>query len=183
MPYKDPVKAKANRATHRHERNARNAAYAASHREEKKARDAAYYDTHQEEVQARNAAYDAANPDKRKARRAAHHATHREEDNARNAAYHAANPEVFRTAKARRRARTKGLPATLTAAQWRSIKAVYKGRCAYCGTKQKRLTQDHVIPLSKGGSTTLNNIVPACRSCNSKKGTNLPANPVRLVLL
>jgi 5-methylcytosine-specific restriction endonuclease McrA len=33
----------------------------------------------------------------------------------------------------------------------------------------KRLTQDHFIPVAKGGPYTQNNIVPACKRCNSSK--------------
>jgi 5-methylcytosine-specific restriction endonuclease McrA len=45
--------------------------------------------------------------------------------------------------------------------------------CQYCGTK-KELTLDHVIPKAKGGSTTWNNLVTACKQCNSKKGDFSP---------
>jgi 5-methylcytosine-specific restriction endonuclease McrA len=45
--------------------------------------------------------------------------------------------------------------------------------CQYCGSG-KRLTLDHVIPRSKGGQHTWNNVVAACESCNSKKGDRLP---------
>lgn len=61
----------------------------------------------------------------------------------------------------------------LTTAQWLAIKAAYGQRCAYCGEK-RRLTQDHVIPVSKGGNHTASNIVPACQSCNSSKGARPP---------
>lgn len=40
--------------------------------------------------------------------------------------------------------------------------------CAYCGALAKHL--DHVHPLSKGGSDTESNIVPACQRCNLSKG-------------
>lgn len=36
---------------------------------------------------------------------------------------------------------------------------------------ETRLTADRVIPLSRGGSNFIENIVPACGSCNSRKGT------------
>lgn len=45
--------------------------------------------------------------------------------------------------------------------------------CQYCGSG-KHLTLDHVIPRSKGGQHTWNNVVAACVRCNSKKGDRLP---------
>lgn len=46
-------------------------------------------------------------------------------------------------------------------------------KCCYCGQKfsTSELTYDHVIPRSKGGKTTWNNIVSCCINCNSKKGS------------
>lgn len=83
----------------------------------------------------------------------------------------------------RRRARKKNLPATLTREEWEAIQLAYTHRCAYCGQRNKALTQDHVIPLSKGGGTTAQNIVPACLTCNLKKGPRLPLRPLALKLL
>jgi 5-methylcytosine-specific restriction endonuclease McrA len=45
--------------------------------------------------------------------------------------------------------------------------------CQYCGAKED-LTFDHVIPRSKGGLTTWENVVAACSPCNLKKGDKLP---------
>ncbi|MEP0874090.1 HNH endonuclease [Trichocoleus desertorum AS-A10] len=44
--------------------------------------------------------------------------------------------------------------------------------CQYCGST-KRLTLDHVIPRSKGGTHTWENVVAACDKCNSAKGDRL----------
>lgn len=41
-------------------------------------------------------------------------------------------------------------------------------RCGYCGSA-KDLTIDHIIPKSKGGKSTWENLVSACTSCNNKK--------------
>lgn len=46
-------------------------------------------------------------------------------------------------------------------------------KCQYCGAS-KDLTLDHVIPKSKGGRSTWENLVAACKLCNSKKGDLLP---------
>lgn len=83
-----------------------------------------------------------------------------------------------------RYARVRGLPATLTVEQWEAIKKAYGFRCAYCGGTPKRLTQDHVIAVTRGGGYTPDNIVPACQSCNARKGNKPPPTipAIRLML-
>jgi 5-methylcytosine-specific restriction endonuclease McrA len=49
------------------------------------------------------------------------------------------------------------------------------GPCVYCGTDEE-VGYDHFVPLSKGGANTVDNVVRACRACNSKKGVKMPAN-------
>ena len=50
------------------------------------------------------------------------------------------------------------------------------GVCWYCGRKvgAGELTMDHVVPLSRGGRSTKDNLVPACKKCNIKKKNALP---------
>ncbi|WP_026363209.1 HNH endonuclease [Methylopila sp. M107] len=45
--------------------------------------------------------------------------------------------------------------------------------CQYCGTRED-LTFDHVIPRSRGGLTTWDNVCAACSPCNLKKGGQMP---------
>ena len=42
--------------------------------------------------------------------------------------------------------------------------------CQYCGNREQTLTVDHIIPKSRGGSTTRSNVVVACKPCNLSKG-------------
>jgi 5-methylcytosine-specific restriction endonuclease McrA len=58
----------------------------------------------------------------------------------------------------------------LSAAQWKALKAAWGG-CAYCGGVDKPLQRDCVLAISRGGRYTLDNIAPACRSCNASKGS------------
>ena len=54
-------------------------------------------------------------------------------------------------------------------------------RCVYCGTSGGRLTLDHVIPRSKGGESSWENVVTSCAPCNLRKGNRLLAE-VEMVL-
>lgn len=49
-------------------------------------------------------------------------------------------------------------------------------RCQYCGKRKaiKELTQDHVIPRSKGGRSCWGNVVTCCVDCNTKKANRTP---------
>lgn len=58
---------------------------------------------------------------------------------------------------------------TVATRDWDRLVARHQGRCAYCGWAGK-LTEDHVVPLSRGGRHTIGNLLPACGSCNSSKG-------------
>ena len=46
--------------------------------------------------------------------------------------------------------------------------------CQYCGKHTRDLTLDHVIPRSKGGGDTWENLVSACSECNHRKGDRTP---------
>jgi len=56
----------------------------------------------------------------------------------------------------------------LTAQQWHDLLDAW-ARCAYCGADGVALQRDCVLPISRGGRYTLENVVPACRSCNASK--------------
>ena len=73
----------------------------------------------------------------------------------------------------RKRAKAKGLVANFSPADWRRVKKDFGNRCAYCG-REGDLTQDHFVPHAKGGGYTKKNIVPACKTCNSRKSDNDP---------
>lgn len=58
----------------------------------------------------------------------------------------------------------------------RNFSAVHErdgAACRYCGS-ERNLSIDHVVPRIQGGSNELENLVVACRSCNSRKGGRTP---------
>lgn len=78
-------------------------------------------------------------------------------------------PQTRRARAARRRAkRVAASGSDLTDAQWVTILDAW-ARCAYCGADGVALQRDCVLPISRGGRYTVDNVVPACRSCNASK--------------
>jgi len=59
----------------------------------------------------------------------------------------------------------------LSGEQWTALQEAWGG-CAYCGASDTPLQRDCVLALSRGGRYTLDNIVPACRSCNASKSND-----------
>lgn len=55
--------------------------------------------------------------------------------------------------------------------QWAALVDAWGG-CAYCGATGVPLQRDCVLPISRGGRYTLENIAPACASCNASKGND-----------
>jgi 5-methylcytosine-specific restriction endonuclease McrA len=81
------------------------------------------------------------------------------------------------------------IPIPLVARLIKVIRLIYKNRvpyskknimirdkhtCMYCGKKPRKLTIDHIIPISRGGKSTFENCVAACQPCNNKKGKRTP---------
>lgn len=108
---------------------------------------------------------------------------HLEDTKARTKRWKHENLNKLRDNEQRRRTRAKGLVATLTGSQWAGILKAYRYRCAYCGKHVGKLTQDHVIPIVAGGAYSVENIVPACRACNSSKGPRLLLKPPSIRLM
>ena len=71
----------------------------------------------------------------------------------------------------RRKNRLARVDNDLTAAQWADLLAAWGG-CAYCQAEGPALQRDCVMPISRGGRYTLENVVPACPSCNASKHNN-----------
>ena len=59
----------------------------------------------------------------------------------------------------------------LSAAQWTALREAWGG-CAYCGANDRPLQRDCVLAISRGGRYTLDNIAPACGSCNASKSND-----------
>jgi 5-methylcytosine-specific restriction endonuclease McrA len=85
------------------------------------------------------------------------------------------NREAIRAIKKNQRDRVTGRG--VTEAEWQAICAPYadvdgRTQCAYCRDAVAD-TVDHVVPIAKGGRDEPENVLPACRRCNSSKSASL----------
>lgn len=65
-------------------------------------------------------------------------------------------------------------PPRLTLMEWIKRVKEFDNTCAYCGESPEEgelLEIEHLVPLSRGGYHRLENVVPACPSCNKRKGS------------
>lgn len=98
------------------------------------------------------------------------YAGHREQQAERNLRWQRANPDKVLAQRRRHRARKKG--AAIDPIDYAVIYELYDNACIYCGAT-RRLEIDHVVPLAGGGSHREDNLVVACKRCNSSKGARL----------
>lgn len=83
--------------------------------------------------------------------------------------YERKNPEkVYLINQANRARKCGAVVEPITSDELRELRAMYGGLCAYCRVRSGD-TLDHVLPLSRGGSHSLSNILPACFRCNHSK--------------
>lgn len=102
-------------------------------------------------------------------------------------AYRRRHPDRVKVRGQNRRAKELQAPHDFTPEQWESALIHFNYRCAVCGSPAGFWTviaMDHWIPISKGGGTTVTNIVPLCHAkvgnptgkscCNNSKGGLMP---------
>jgi hypothetical protein len=143
-----------------------------------------YVQKNREKVSAQKRAYRLANIDKEQKYRN----DHRENENRRSREWEAKyrqqnreeyrrkqreaykkNPEKYLAKNHRYEARKIGGGGAYTTDEWKALLKSSGYRCVWCGCSDVKLTVDHVIPVSMGGTSNIDNIQPLCLSCNSRK--------------
>jgi 5-methylcytosine-specific restriction endonuclease McrA len=154
----------------------------------KQRKDRRYYERHRERVLARVKAHDEANREAKNEYLRKYYVENRDHLNEADRARRERNIETVREKDrircrnpARRRwhyltqqaPRRTGVIGRITPAEWEAILELYGRKCLACGVGEGegRLQIDHVIPVAKGGRTTVDNVQPLCGKCNRKKGT------------
>lgn len=133
------------------------------------------YEKHREKRLTWQKQYRQDNPEKVKKSKRRYQVAHRKEYNLYKSDWRQENPGKVAAQYARRQARKRSLPSTLSGEEIERKLSI--GRCFYCG-KETNLGLDHFVPLSARSNiacgTTLANSVAACKSCNSSKNNRMP---------
>ena len=107
-------------------------------------------------------------PEKHNAQGRDYYARHKQRLAPYFATYIRTHRELRQAIRARRRSRELSAEGNHTSEQWLALLQTYGYRCTYCGADGP-LEPDHRVPLARGGTNYIENIVPACRRCNTRK--------------
>jgi hypothetical protein len=80
------------------------------------------------------------------------------------------NPDKNTAAKQRYRTKKTKAGGSYTAAEWKALCKQYNNHCCYPGCKRTDLHADHVVPVSRGGTSDISNMQPLCSRHNTSKG-------------
>ena len=154
---------KENRREKADQYNAYNREFHRRNPEPKKARDRKYRQEHTEEINAYIRDYKRNNE------------KFRAYNDEYNRQYRKLHPEKSAQYFNNRRARILQAGGEFTSRDWKKLCKQYNYTCLCCGRREPeiKLTVDHVIPLSIGGTNSIDNIQPLCQSCNSSKGITI----------
>lgn len=85
-------------------------------------------------------------------------------------AWRKAHKELVLSRAHARRVKLRNGP-TYTVGEWAALLIETGNKCLCCGKTGITLSIDHIVPVSKGGTNTIDNLQPLCIICNVKKGT------------
>jgi 5-methylcytosine-specific restriction endonuclease McrA len=142
-----------------------NSKYLSLHPEKLKA----YYENNKPKVLEQMRVYREDNKDMIHRRKHLDYVRNKEKILKRNYAYQKSHPEVMRKHQLDRLAMKMNSDGSYTIEQWNNLVMFYDGHCLCCARIDLPLEKDHVVPLSKGGSNSIENLQPLCKPCNSSK--------------
>ncbi len=128
-----------------------------------------YYLDNQEKVSSRNARYKSENREKVSLSNKRYRENNKEVIQGRKRKWDQENRHKNATYSQNRRALEKEAEGSFTEEEWEDLCEYYNNICLRCG-KEGKMTVDHIVPLSKGGTNYIENLQPLCKPCNTSKG-------------
>lgn len=166
---KELVRGREYRQNNKQKEQARAKRYQQSHRDIVNANTKRYYYRHREERLEYHKKQHFKTRDKRLRQQAAYRKDNLEKLKNLHKSWRERNPDKVNVYRHVRRARQSNASGSHTAEERRLVLESCAGLCFYCQQKSATVT-DHVIPLSRGGTNAITNLLPSCFSCNVRKG-------------
>lgn len=134
-----------------------------------------YYPEHKETLIQTTLKWSEENPERRKELTHRYNKNNKEKINADCREYYKTHKNEAAEAKRRYRARKMNADGNFTEEEWIVLKEFFNFTCLCCSKQEPeiKLTRDHVIPLIRGGSDSIDNIQPLCEDCNRSKYTTV----------
>lgn len=167
----DRLKAEANRHYHANSERAleNSLRWQRANRQRSNATKARWLAKNRDKHSETNKRYRQANPEAQRLKSLRWHRANPEKVALKARKYQKSHPEMKRSIDATRHKRYRSAPGRgVRPSEWRAIRADSMGLCVYCNDR-RRLSMDHIDPISRGGAHDPDNIVAACKSCNSSK--------------
>lgn len=158
------------------ERAIYNRAYKKRHADKIREQERAYWSKNKEKKKEKGARSYQKNRSKRLATMRDYHKVHRNERIDKVKEWRKNNPGRAAHNNSMSRARSFGADGSYSLGDWETLKKQYGHKCPHCGRSEPeiKLTRDHIIPLSRGGSNFIENIQPLCGDCNRRKHAKMP---------
>ena len=86
--------------------------------------------------------------------------------------YRQNNPDAVKHHSRLRRQRLAESEGSYSAKDWENLCTMFGNQCISCGNKEQ-IEADHIVPITKKGTSYISNIQPLCRSCNIRKGNRV----------
>lgn len=125
-----------------------------------------YHLNNKEKIKATKAVWRANNKEKLVSYRIKYHAKYPDKITATRRNWESKNREAIRNIKATRRSRLEANAVYVISRK--ELHKLHNSACIYCGSFD-RISMDHVVPIYRGGSHGIGNLVSACLACNSSK--------------
>lgn len=156
---------------HKEEYSARATVYYPQNKESYKRRGKRRYSEKKELIQTQGKQWHSANKETVNARRKKRYHQNPAIEIEKTQQYASAHPEKIQVYNYNKNERRRNAKGRFTPQEWIALKAYCNNTCLCCGRSEPeiKLTIDHIIPLILGGSNTIDNIQPLCKSCNSSK--------------
>jgi len=136
-----------------------------------------------DKIRSKNKAYRSAHIDKEHSYKLNYNTEHAEHRRLYDREWRSKNTEKVVAKGHTYRAKLRNSGGRFTSSEWIELKEKYNFTCLRCRQREPeiKLTADHVIPISSGGSNSIDNIQPLCISCNCSKG-NRSSKDYRFVI-